>query len=428
MLTLLHSLISSIQAARNTLKNVCAFALLAFCILGVGWRALAPVAAQNGGSTEGTIDDVADSADGNCIEIMINGTNIAIDKNTLTNLVGRLEAGLAVRIVGNQDATGKFRNTVIAFLFTDTGTVCGMVTAFMAATGGAGGLISINGRPLRIAPNTTLVGQERITVGVNVCLTATFNTRLQIISPSSVTLSGVKCDTICLRPSTFFWQQLQLSGGLPSGAVIIGGMNFNNPISTRAIQGAFGSVLQPCFSPTAPIVPNPTEPPPFVPRGVCVDPPLGQLNREYVTAQLSLLLAGGSGSPVAVNALWSNLGCPGLLGDFDPVTLSNGVTLAPSSMLKDLFMQAQFAIRDARPRRARDLLILAAFFRALNTCRPPVVASENCQAVCAIEDSDGNLVTFTLNGTSISGVKGACEAFDEDATQLVTKTSGCTQR
>lgn len=80
-----------------------------------------------------------------------------------------------------------------------------------------------------------------------------------------------------------------------------------------------------------------------------------------MAAQLSIIAAGGDGSPVAFNAFWSMLSCYNL--NFASVTLSNGVMLSPASMLNDLFEQAQLAIRQNRP---ADFDKLAAIFDLLN--------------------------------------------------------------
>ncbi|HMY74096.1 MAG TPA: hypothetical protein PLQ88_19920, partial [Blastocatellia bacterium] len=64
---------------------------------------------------------------------------------------------------------------------------------------------------------------------------------------------------------------------------------------------------------------------------------------------------------VAYNAFWSMLSCYRI--SFAAVTLSNGVTIDPSSMLNDLFQQAQLAIQ---ANRTADMSALAAIFDLLN--------------------------------------------------------------
>jgi hypothetical protein len=86
-----------------------------------------------------------------------------------------------------------------------------------------------------------------------------------------------------------------------------------------------------------------------------------RFNQEYVAAQLNLILAGGQSSVVNANVLWANLSCYGI--NFEPVQLSNGVTLTSAMMVKDLFMQAQFV---ATQNRSADFARLAVLLDLFN--------------------------------------------------------------
>ncbi|MGH9846942.1 MAG: hypothetical protein ACREEM_50235 [Blastocatellia bacterium] len=122
------------------------------------------------------------------------------------------------------------------------------------------------------------------------------------------------CSAICHRSPLYFRLNIDR---LPHGTVIIGGMNFNRPISTtdkRAIAIAL--------------------------RGGYT--PLQKLNQEFVAAQLNLLNAGGQGSPRTFSALESRLKCYGM--DFEPITMSNGFTLTPDTQLKDLYAHCRKCI------------------------------------------------------------------------------------
>lgn len=142
-----------------------------------------------------------------------------------------------------------------------------------------------------------------------------------------------KCQSLCFRAPQYF--ALNFSR-LPEGVVVIGGINFNIPISASNVA-AIRLALAGGAS------------------------PLQRLNREFLAAQLSLELAGGHSSPSVFTALWSLLSCSGL--SFAPATLSNGFTLTPNSMLNDLFEQTRLAIRDNR---AADMLVLANLFAQIN--------------------------------------------------------------
>ena len=144
----------------------------------------------------------------------------------------------------------------------------------------------------------------------------------------------IKCDTICFRSPSFYLLRLNY---LPNGSILISGVNFNNPISIQrskdqiriALQGSGTGMLN--------------------------------LNREFVAMQISLAYAGGLGSPVVFNTYWSPLRCSGIT--FQPVTLSNGVTITPDSLIDTLFMQTQQAIRENR---TADMGPLASIMALLN--------------------------------------------------------------
>lgn len=144
----------------------------------------------------------------------------------------------------------------------------------------------------------------------------------------------IKCDTICYRDSSFFLLRLDY---LPNGSILIGGVNFNNPVSIQRSKDQIRIALQGGGG------------------------PLGQINQQFVATQLSLAFAGGTASPVVFNTFWSPLRCSGV--QFQPVTLSNGVTLSPDSLLDTLYMQAQLAIRQNR---TADMIPIAQILALLN--------------------------------------------------------------
>lgn len=121
---------------------------------------------------------------------------------------------------------------------------------------------------------------------------------------------------------------------MPSGAILVDGVNFDNPISIQRNRNIVVGAL------------NGT---------------IGELNRQWVATQLSLAFYGGTASPVIFNVYWSPLRCSGL--NFAPVTLSNGVTLSSDSLLDTLVMQVTLAIKENR---SQDFSTLAAILAMLN--------------------------------------------------------------
>jgi hypothetical protein len=144
---------------------------------------------------------------------------------------------------------------------------------------------------------------------------------------------GDQCNTICFRSPQYFRLNLDR---LPLGSVLVGGMNYNQPISTTD-KTAMAIALRGGFT------------------------PLQKLNEEFVAAQLNVLNAGGDGSPKVFHAMEGKLACYNL--KFDPVTLSNGFSLSIDTKLKDLFQQAKFSILDNR---TEDMPTFAKVFDLLN--------------------------------------------------------------
>ena len=149
---------------------------------------------------------------------------------------------------------------------------------------------------------------------------------------------SAKCDTICFRSPQHYLLNLN---NLPPGRVLIGGVNNNQPVGSNSTQ-TIGLALRGSTG-NLPLT------------------PLQRLNQEFVAAQLNVNAAGGAGSPVTYNAFWSMLSCYRI--NFAAVTLSNGATLDPNSMLNDLFQQTQLAIQQNR---TADMNALAAIFDLLN--------------------------------------------------------------
>ncbi|MGE0887115.1 MAG: hypothetical protein AB7P14_26635 [Blastocatellales bacterium] len=155
--------------------------------------------------------------------------------------------------------------------------------------------------------------------------------------------AALNCRTICLRSAQYYLQHLN---GLPYGAVLIGGNNYNARVSTVDAESIRMALQGKAW-------------------GYGVLTPLQQLNREFVAFQLSLMLAGGEGSPVVFTALNSSISCYG--NKFSIVRLSNGETLNVNSRLGDLVNQAVLAIRENR---TGDMSVLAQTFHSLNGTDP----------------------------------------------------------
>jgi len=148
---------------------------------------------------------------------------------------------------------------------------------------------------------------------------------------------GGDCNAICYRSPQYFLLNLDR---LPQGAVLVGGSNYNRPISTTDTR-AMAIALRGGFT------------------------ALQKLNQEFVAAQLNVLNAGGDGSAKVFYAMEGKLSCYGL--EFDPITLSNGFEITPDTKLKDLYQQTRFCIYDNR---VADMPPLTRIFDMLNGNQP----------------------------------------------------------
>lgn len=143
-----------------------------------------------------------------------------------------------------------------------------------------------------------------------------------------------KCDTLCYRTPTYYLLNIN---SLPSGSILIGGVNNNALVSIQRSKDQIRLALQGGSN------------------------PLQQLNQQFVTMQISFAATGGSRSPVVFNSFWSPLRCSGL--EFTPVTLSNGVTLSPDSLLDTFYQQVFLAIK---MNRTADMPALTQILSMLN--------------------------------------------------------------
>jgi hypothetical protein len=146
-----------------------------------------------------------------------------------------------------------------------------------------------------------------------------------------------ECKTLCFRsPQHYYLMFCTRPETIPFGTVLIGGVNFNRPVPARSTPAAVAMR-------SAGLI------------------PLQQLNKEFVAAQLSVLLAGGEGSANIIATMEGRLYCYDL--DFAPLTLSNGFILSPQSKLKDLFAQARASLSTNHD---EDMTALARIFDLLN--------------------------------------------------------------
>jgi hypothetical protein len=124
--------------------------------------------------------------------------------------------------------------------------------------------------------------------------------------------------------------------------IFISGVNFNHPVDSTSAP------MQILFA--------------IRTRGTS---PLQLFNQHYVAAQLTMALFP---LPTVYSAFSSNLGCYNL--NFDPMKLSNGVTLSPEMTLGEFFTQCDLAgIAQYSDERDADMTAIVSILTQLNTCR-----------------------------------------------------------
>lgn len=148
-------------------------------------------------------------------------------------------------------------------------------------------------------------------------------------------VAALSCQTACMQSASYYVININR---LPNGDVIIGGVNFNNPVSIqnnlldirRALRGGSS--------------------------------PLAMLNQQYVATQISLAAVNASSNP---GVMGSPLACYGIT--FEPVQLDNGVVLTRTTSLKDILNQARLSFVDNRQ---DDMARIAAILLLLNGNNP----------------------------------------------------------
>ncbi|MFN0108882.1 MAG: beta strand repeat-containing protein [Blastocatellia bacterium] len=223
---------------------------------------------------------------------------------------------------------------------TPNGTIAGDSDFMLVVTGTnfvPGAYIVFGGQPLPtiyVSPNevrASVMGEQVAAPG---------SVDVHVINPAPggggsnalpFTITALNCQTTCMQSSSYYVININR---LPVGDVIIGGVNFNNPVSIqnnlidvrRSLRGGTG--------------------------------PMQLLNQQYVATQISLAAVNGGSVSGVLN---SPLACYGLT--FDPVQLSNGVVLTRTTMLRDILNQARLSIVDNR---TDDMLKIAAVLALLN--------------------------------------------------------------
>jgi hypothetical protein len=202
-----------------------------------------------------------------------------------------------------------------------------------------GAVVLFNGNPRP----TTFVSPTQLTAQISDTDVANGGTAdVKVLNPAPgggtsnslpFSITTLSCMTVCLQSAQYYVNNINR---LPQGSIIIGGVNFNNPIN---IQSNLTDVRRALRGGSA---------------------PSQMLNQQYVALQLSII--NGNGSPGVLN---SPIRCYGL--NFDPIQLSNGFVLTKNTLLSDLLNQARLAFVENR---TDDMIPIAQVMLMMNGTDP----------------------------------------------------------
>ncbi len=161
--------------------------------------------------------------------ITIGGQTLPIAAGTDINASGLVNVGANLCVNATLNGLGQIvPPTTVTTNATTFVSVCGVVSAYTAATASAPGSITIGGQTFPIAANTTLNGAALINVGANLCLNGTLNALGQLVVPTSVTANATTSVSVCGVVSAY-----TAATATAPGSIAIGGQTF--PIAAGTI-------------------------------------------------------------------------------------------------------------------------------------------------------------------------------------------------
>ena len=172
--------------------------------------------------------------------ITIGGQTIPIAAGTGIDGSGLITLGTDLCLNGTLDGSGHLVvPSSVSAGATASLNVCGVVTAYTAATASTPGSITIGGQTIPIAAGTNIDGSGLVTIGANLCLNGSRNASGQLVPPSSVAVNATSTVNVCGVVSAF----TPATASAP-GSVTIGGQTFSiAPGTTLGFSPQAGQVL-----------------------------------------------------------------------------------------------------------------------------------------------------------------------------------------
>jgi hypothetical protein len=153
--------------------------------------------------------------------IVIGGQSIPIAAGATINGQGLINVGSDLCLNGSLNALAQLETGTVTVNATTSVSVCGVVSAYTAATASTPGSITIGGQTFPIAAGTNIDGSGLINVGANLCLNATLNGLGQITTPATVTANATTSVSVCGVVSAY-----TAATASSPGSITIGGQTF----------------------------------------------------------------------------------------------------------------------------------------------------------------------------------------------------------
>jgi hypothetical protein len=163
--------------------------------------------------------------------IVIGGQAIPIAIGANIQGSGLISVGADLCLTGTLNVAGQLTDpTTVTVNATTSLEVCGVVSAYTAATASTPGSITIGGQTIPIAVGTSIDGSGLITLGADLCLNGTLNASGQLVVPSSVSVEASTSISVCGVVTAYTAATASSAGSLTIGGQTIpisAGTNIN---------------------------------------------------------------------------------------------------------------------------------------------------------------------------------------------------------
>jgi hypothetical protein len=130
--------------------------------------------------------------------ITVGGQTIPIAAGTPIDGSGLITLGTDLCLSGTLNGVGQLTApSSVSANATTTIQVCGVVSAYTAATASSAGSITVGGQTIPIAAGTPIDGSGLITLGTDLCLNGTLDGSGQLVVPSSVSAGATASLSVC---------------------------------------------------------------------------------------------------------------------------------------------------------------------------------------------------------------------------------------